>query len=250
MKVPIYVINLKSSIDRAKSIDQQFKKLGIDYHLFSAINGQEENILFKKYNAKKHLLRKGRTLSKGELGCFASHYLLWKTCLEQNKAIIILEDDAHLTEHFPSFYSSAEKITNAYEFAWLHSSSRGGKYFQLDKIDSFSIDKYFKEYICATGYLITPSAAKKFLTYMEEWIYPVDDSMTRFYENGVENLAISPACIIANSDLDSTIGEDNRGKRDKKLTLIIKAKREYFNLISNFSRFLHNLKFIYRLKNK
>lgn len=158
-----------------------------------------------------------------------------------------MEDDAYLTAHFQPFYTIAKKISESCEFCWLHQSSRGGKHIQYKKIDNFIIKKYFKDYICATGYLITPQAAKKFLIAMQEWLYPVDDSMARFYRNGVENLAIYPVCIT-DSNLDSTIGEDNRGKREKNLTLITKARREYFNLKDRFARLLHNIKFIYKLK--
>ncbi|KGQ70775.1 glycosyl transferase [Chelonobacter oris] len=247
MTIPIYVINLESSKDRAQSIARQFRQLDIDYHLFPAINGNQPHPLFKKYNAEKHFFIKGRTLSKGELGCFASHYLLWEKCVQHNNPIIILEDDAYLTKYFNAFYIQADEISTSYDFIWLHKSSRGGKHIQCGKVGQFSIEKYFKDYICATGYLISPKAAKKFLEAMDEWLYPVDDSMARFYENGVENLAISPACI-SDSNIASTIGEDNRGKQGKSLTLISKLRREYFNLKARFNRFMHNKQFIRKLK--
>ncbi|TNH09915.1 glycosyl transferase, partial [Testudinibacter sp. TR-2022] len=62
----IYVINLKTSVDRKEHMDQQFKllvkkhpelKLNIEY--FPAVHGTKEpnHPLFKKYNAEKHFTR-------------------------------------------------------------------------------------------------------------------------------------------------------------------------------------------------
>lgn len=39
-------------------------------------------------------------MTPGELGCFASHYLLWEKCLELNEPIVVIEDDAQLEECF------------------------------------------------------------------------------------------------------------------------------------------------------
>ena len=39
-------------------------------------------------------------LTKGEVGCFLSHWHLWNKCIEKNEPIIVLEDDAILTDKF------------------------------------------------------------------------------------------------------------------------------------------------------
>ena len=39
-------------------------------------------------------------LTKGEVGCFLSHWYAWMYCVESNLPLIILEDDAVVTDRF------------------------------------------------------------------------------------------------------------------------------------------------------
>ena len=120
---PIFIINLAKSIERKQFIIGQFEQLNknlatpISYHFFEAINGKEnpDFYLFKKYNKAKHFQRKGKELSLAQLGCWASHYLLWEKCVELNQSIIILEDDAILKENFLEVYNFLSSSQNEFE---------------------------------------------------------------------------------------------------------------------------------------
>ncbi|KGQ52452.1 glycosyl transferase [Gallibacterium anatis 10672-6] len=241
--LPIYVIHIDSATERADSIRQQFDNLKIEFEFFPAINAKKtpNHPLFSHYNAKKHFQRKGRNLSLGELGCYASHYSTWKKCLELNQPIIVLEDDVTILENFKDIYTNAERIIQKYDFVWLHKNHRSDDKVIVESIDAFSIAKFYRDYFCAQGYLITPKSAKQLLTYCEEWIYPVDDQMGRFYENKIENYAIYPACIDHIASMESLIGDDRRGK--KKLSFTSKIRREYFNLKDHCRRAWHNFCF-------
>ncbi|TNH11662.1 glycosyltransferase family 25 protein [Testudinibacter sp. TR-2022] len=245
----IYVINLKTSVDRKEHMDQQFKllvkkhpelKLNIEY--FPAVHGTKEpnHPLFKKYNAEKHFTRKGRHLSLSELGCFASHYLVWQQCLNDGIPIIVLEDDANLLDNFVYFLQEANDLAEKYQFLWLHKNHRSSKYITIAKTQHFTVAKYFREFICTTGYLITPETAQKFINYFNEIIYPVDDQMSRFYENKVENFSVYPPCII-DAELESIITQEGRSK--SALNILSKLKREYYSTKDNICRFIYNLKY-------
>ncbi|OBX11186.1 glycosyl transferase [Gallibacterium salpingitidis] len=240
---PIYVIHIESAIERANSIQEQFKKLKLSFNFFPAINAKQypNHPLFTHYNAQKHFWRKGRNLSIGELGCFASHYSLWKKCTELNTPIIILEDDVIILDNFKQFYENANKFVEKYPFIWLHKNYRPSKKILINTINNISIVKFYKDYFCAMGYIITPEAAKQLLNYCEEWIYPVDDQMARFYENKIENFAIEPPCIDKSNNMDSLIGDACR--TNKNLSLYSKLRREYFNLKDRIKRKWHNLLF-------
>ncbi|MGR3806197.1 glycosyltransferase family 25 protein [Pasteurella testudinis] len=245
----IYIVNLETSVDRRKHMDQQFKKLAerfpelkLDVAYFPAVHGTKnpDHPLFKKYNAEKHFLRKGRNLSHSELGCFASHYQLWQQCLTDNKPIIVLEDDANLLDNFADFMREAEQLAEKYQFLWLHKNPRSDKYASIAKTQNFIIAKYFREYICTTGYLITPQTAQRLIDYFAEVIYPVDDQMARFYENKIENIGLVPPCI-SDAGLESIITQE--GRKRASLAPLAKIRREYYSTKDNIQRFLHNLKY-------
>lgn len=245
----IYIVNLETSLDRRAYMDQQFEKLTaqfpeltLDITYFPAVHGTKnpDHPLFKKYNAKKHFLRKGRNLSLSELGCFASHYQLWQQCIKDNQPIIVLEDDANLLDNFVYFLQEAKQLAEKHQFLWLHKNPRSDKHRVIAKTEHFAIAKYFREYICTTGYLITPEIAQRLISFFEEVIYPVDDQMARFYENKIENLSLIPPCI-SDAGLESIITQE--GRKRASLSLRDKIRREYYSTKDNIRRFLHNIKF-------
>jgi len=89
----IYVISLKTSIDRKIEFDKLNKKY-IDYEYFEAIDGNtlddDVNIVEKNsYNYKKTAI-----------GCAMSHLHLWNKCIAMDEPIIIMEDDVFVSHNF------------------------------------------------------------------------------------------------------------------------------------------------------
>src|SRR3546814_4320493 len=104
--------------------------------------------LFKKYNDKKRarLRGSGASLRLSQLGCFASHYLLWEKCVQARKAIIVLEDDAILLPEFMSFYENAAAFASRYGLVWLQPSRKISDQagLVLETIGPFTVKKFAK----------------------------------------------------------------------------------------------------------
>ncbi|WP_219025400.1 glycosyltransferase family 25 protein, partial [Helicobacter pylori] len=75
------------------------------FQIFDAISPKHED--FEKfvqelYDAQSMLKSDwfhsyvGDGLTLPELGCYLSHYLLWKECVKTNQPVVILEDDVAL----------------------------------------------------------------------------------------------------------------------------------------------------------
>ena len=238
---PIFIINLPKSLERRNFITRQFSELNnqaqspINYQFFEAINGKEnpDFYLFQKYNEKERFKRKGNTMNLSQLGCFASHYLLWEKCIELNQGIIILEDDAIIHKEFLNAYEFIRSEENKFEFFWL-SPPAPARRNQKSKIiysinnSQFNISEFYKGWGNTTGYYITPKAAQKLINYTMEWIYEVDITMERYWENKLDFLALVPFCIEPNFEMESNIPV-NKGKSNR--TLMIKIKREIYNIL-------------------
>lgn len=226
---------------------KQLDELGVAYEFFDAIHGAQnpDHYLFKKYNDTKRASVRGANASLrfSQLGCFASHYLLWEQCVQENAPIIIIEDDAVLLPPFISFYESADIFAAYYGLVWLQPSRKVDKQAgqSLEKIGPFTVKKFAKGFSGTTGYLITPQTAKTLLHYCSEWIYPVDNTMDRFYDHQVEAIGLDPVCIAQDDDFESSINvaSTDVGKRTISDTL----RREYANLKDNANRLRHNLVF-------
>ncbi|WP_061033150.1 glycosyltransferase family 25 protein [Vibrio splendidus] len=240
----IFVINLKSSTERRNNISRQLDELALDFECFSAIDGRisPPHPLLKKYNDNLSQTYRAKTLSAGQLGCYASHYLLWKKCVEINEPIIVIEDDALLfRKPFLNFVKDIPEIPENIECIRLFSNKRrrfSSKF--IFECTSTKIHKFSKGHMSATGYFITPSGAKKLLKNSTEWYMAVDIYMDRFWKHNVECYGTKEPCLTNDPQFESDIGY---AKRTTNRSLLKKIKREWFNLNETAQRYLHNIKF-------
>ncbi|RYU67848.1 glycosyltransferase family 25 protein [Aliivibrio finisterrensis] len=229
----IYVISLKTATDRRESIQQQFDAIDMDFEFFDAIDGRKgEHSLFEKYNRKKRLRYKGCELTKGELGCFASHYLLWEKCVQLNQSIVVIEDDAQLE---PNFKDDIEKILNIkkHEYLRLFVNGRYRPFNNLEYHHGFDIVQYKRGPGATRAYLLYPQAARKFISAAQEWYLPVDDYMDQFWLNHVPCKGIRPGVVKNETEFDSTVGELSKKEKKNRLT------RELYSLKCTVLRTLH-----------
>ncbi|CAK1554570.1 unnamed protein product [Leptosia nina] len=102
----IFMINLARREERRAIMQRSFKELGLDVTLFEAVDGksltedvmQKYNItLLPTYQDPYHK----RPMKAGEIGCFLSHYLIWKKIVDNHYAVtLLLEDDIHFVPFF------------------------------------------------------------------------------------------------------------------------------------------------------
>lgn len=97
----IYLDTVEVSKRLADESFRAAKDHGIDAVLYQGVHGgKDASSKLTQYNLelKKH---KNRDLTKGEIGCFLSHYELWLKCIALNEPIIILEHDGIFIRPIP-----------------------------------------------------------------------------------------------------------------------------------------------------
>ncbi|WP_232060920.1 glycosyltransferase family 25 protein [Vibrio taketomensis] len=112
----VFVISLKSSIERRNYTSQVLDRQSITFEFFDAedINRDSEHFIFKLYNEKKSKRFKGYALTKPELGCFASHISLWRKCIDLNENILIMEDNFELSGNLKHQIANINQLTSDY----------------------------------------------------------------------------------------------------------------------------------------
>ncbi|ERE89025.1 procollagen galactosyltransferase 1 [Cricetulus griseus] len=95
----VFMINLKRRRDRRERMLQALHEQEIDCRLVEAVDGKAMNTsqvealgiqMLPGYRDPYH----GRPLTKGELGCFLSHYNIWKEVVERGlQKSLVFEDD-------------------------------------------------------------------------------------------------------------------------------------------------------------
>ncbi|XP_034458439.1 procollagen galactosyltransferase 2 [Hippoglossus hippoglossus] len=102
----IYLINLRRRQDRRDRMLFSLNELEIDVKVVDAVDGNALNssdikILGVDLLPGYYDPFSGRTLTKGEVGCFLSHYFIWKEMVdEQMDKALVLEDDVRFQANF------------------------------------------------------------------------------------------------------------------------------------------------------
>ena len=111
----IYVINLEHRIDRKAKMELIFQLLGMKAIFTAAVNGWMLNETDLQELGVSDIPGwidpcENRPLSMGEIGCFLSHWNIWKHAQEHNYTkVLILEDDAHFMTHFTQRFNEVMK---------------------------------------------------------------------------------------------------------------------------------------------
>ena len=242
----VYVISLPSAKDRQQRISAQLSKAGIEFEVFMGVDGRiGKHPLFNHYNEKRRIKIKGEPMLPGQLGCFASHFLLWQRCANEREPFIVLEDDAKIdSEALQQFIMLANSMSERFECVRLfENKSRVRKAVPVEKVGQFQVCKYFKGHMSTTGYYLTPKGAQKFIDSAGEWVLPVDIYMDQFWNNKVECYGIEPPCLTNDESLDSLI-EYIPKKSKKRKTIGVRVRREGYLLANNFRRLVWNVKFL------
>ena len=103
MGFPIYVISLPTATNRREYITKQLQLLNLNFMFFDAIKGVD---IYETHEYSDKLAHKNenRALTKGEVGCAASHRNLYrKIATEIAPYALILEDDALINDDLPQF---------------------------------------------------------------------------------------------------------------------------------------------------
>ncbi|OPG20343.1 lipopolysaccharide biosynthesis protein, partial [Helicobacter pylori] len=134
----VYIISLKESqrrLDTEKLVlesNEKFKGRCV-FQIFDAISPKHEDfekLLQELYDAQSLLQSDwyhfyvGDGLTLPELGCYLSHYLLWKECVKLNQPVVILEDDARLESNF--MQALEDCLKSPFDFVRLYGHYWGG----------------------------------------------------------------------------------------------------------------------------
>lgn len=250
--VAIRVINLAARADRREQIAAQFHRLGIyGYTFFEAVDGrtQPPHPLFGHYDPVARARVKGpkRDLKPSQLGCYASHYLLWEECAAQTEPLVVIEDDAIVLDTFPTLLAQARDMAALWPLVWLHDNDKPGRdpALAVGRIGPFDLYKKLKTHYRAVAYLISPEGARALLRYSRTWIYPVDDAMCRFYDHGVESIQVRPHCVTHDNDSASDI---TGAAAPAPMPLRDRLRRESFKALDQVRRLAHNLHFRFKYR--
>lgn len=184
-----YIINLskiESSYNSALRLQKELKSFNIDSSLFEGSYGNEIIKEYKKANREHHPWTfkgpnailpewfKQKQSSPGLIGCFDSHYRLWKKCVELDESIMIFEDDAQVIRpYYPVEFEDVLSLVFSHK-------KKMNKYLQhLENPDGVPKACHYKPASMpgAAGYAIKPHAAKILVDTFSNSFLPADNAI-------------------------------------------------------------------------
>ncbi len=162
--VPIWVINLRRSVERRAFIRAQLDSLGLDYELVEAVDGGKlsPQELSATYSPKAALALIDRELTRGEVGCSLSHLRLYQRQIDLGlEEVVILEDDVVVDPSFIEIMDRRAALPPDWELVLFHRLDTQVSYWGSRPFDQRHRCVKFASIAYGThGYLLRPSGAQ------------------------------------------------------------------------------------------
>jgi len=248
---PTFVINLPDDIEKKIRLKKQLNKLNLNYFFIDAVDGRNKNIKeFKNYNDKKRKLFFGRSLLPKELAILESHKLIFKQIVKENLDLaLILEDDISFDQNFMFYLKKIVNLNYPWEIVrFIHSDkltiSNGRKVINLG--NNYFLKRFPKLFGGAHAYLISNKGAKKILSQINSYYYPIDIMMGETWKNNLNSLICSPGLVWQETEYNiDPPGSIRFLKKEKKIFSLYPYTRLFFKIYETIAKWSHYLyKFI------
>jgi len=211
----IAVINLARSRDRRELIEANFARLGLGFEFFAGIDAwRGEHVSLSQYDGSAVRSGLHRPLSAGEIGCFASHYLLWKRCMESREPLVILEDDVVIDDGFVRALETAIDLLPAFPLVRLGITREGAGTKPILLLPSdFELVSLASDTCGAQCYILSDVGAKALFEAAAVWCMPVDIYLNRPLIHGISDNGLRPY-FVRHADqaaYPSVIGDERYG---------------------------------------
>lgn len=228
----IAVINLARSKDRRELIEGNLARLGIAFDVFEGIDGCRGELAgISQYDEAVALRDFKRPLAAGEIGCFASHYLLWQRCIEAREPLVIMEDDVLVDDGFDRALETVSDLISTFPLIRLGLSAEAAGTTQI-----LSLPHGFELVSLAPGtygtqcYILSDIAAKALVEHATFWSMPVDIYFDRPEIHGIGSYGLSPY-FVRHADqtvYPSVIGDERYGLWPQDPAVKIRSQLERF----------------------
>ncbi|WP_121119766.1 glycosyltransferase family 25 protein [Croceibacterium ferulae] len=211
--ITVYVISMNSSIERRRRFSHHAEGCGLNWHFFDAHTQLAEGLVYLEQRA---IDNHGRPLTAGELGCYSSHYSVWKQFLESGcEQCVVLEDDVIVDWAGVRLLVNNNLADRGIEYLRLYHKRPGRMQTYAADFSrrSLHIVQLFDKAYGTQGYIITRSSAARFLASFKDVVRPIDDQMDRYFAHGIRNLSMYPFLLVEES-VSSEIGA-SRFEKDK-----------------------------------
>lgn len=204
----IFVVSLATASDRRAAFADRAATAGLSWRFFDACTARPENLAIDEQAV---LANKGRALTRGEIGCYASHYSIWRQMIDRGVAqAIVLEDDTIVDWAYLRLLAATDLAAHGFQYLRLYAKRpTSHRIVAKDFLQhSRTVIELIGHAYGTQGYVVTLAGARTLADHCRTIRRPIDDEMDRSWAHGVRNLALFPAPI-----LEATVASDIGAER-------------------------------------
>ena len=221
------VINLPSDDARWVDVRRQFYRAGLRpiYHEATDGSGLSEADIDSLYSAELNRRQYHRPLTRGEIGCYASHLTVWKQFLDSGQgAIAIFEDDIDIDTDLAYVLDALRRSPVEADLVKLIGRRREKVLERVPLMPGRELVRYRRVPSLTGAYVLTRRGAQKLVAHRQPFGRPVDVDIRYWWECGLEVLGVQPYPVRDSATSRWTTIENRhvrapRGSRWAKLRL-------------------------------
>jgi glycosyl transferase, family 25 len=199
--IQVRVISLERSTDRRERVRHELDNFFLDWQFLDAVDGFALKVLPQSYDQPKVKRLQGYELTPGEIGCYLSHMKAWEKCVEQDKTMLVLEDDFVINGDLRKVFESLTQMQQKWSLVRL-AALYDVEYSVIDRCEGIKLVENKGDPVGAAAYVIKPSAAAHLIKCSSAIYEPVDHYLEHYSKHGLRMLAVRPYPI-------SIVGKDS-----------------------------------------
>jgi len=187
VRTMVRVISRVTDTDRRVSFRERAAGASLPWRFFDACTELASHLT---YDEDEVIVRRGRPLTRGELGCYSSHTKVWLEFLaSEDDQLIVLEDDTLVDWGFLEDVARHNFEANCIQYLRLASTAWPPQIYKGELLGRY-VTHYLGYALGSQAYLLTRAGAHKLFQHMREVRGPVDDVMDQTWWGSLPNLGL------------------------------------------------------------
>ncbi|MFT3721988.1 MAG: glycosyltransferase family 25 protein [Hyphomonadaceae bacterium] len=232
----VFVISLERAVERREYMRNLVAQLGFTATIISAVDGKNLRPEQRaRYNSERARRIYGCEMSDNEIACYLSHLSIYSKMLEQRiDTALILEDDISCVADLKPIVEDVLKLPKtSWQVVRLQSTRtnvqnptnarrRGEPVAQVGEREIFRIQTSI---LGGCAYLIRLGAAASMLARSEHMDMPIDQTLDRYWENGIIPYVLRPMPVWHEDLFESEIGQRGRALQQQPTKKVVTRRR-------------------------
>ena len=221
LPLKVFVISLERAVERRAHMQRLLAEVGLEAEFVSAVDGRAMTATDRAQYDSRLARRNYRSeMTNSEIACYLSHYRLYERIWRENLPVaLILEDDIDIAAGFVETLKDLMADPDP-EWSVVRLQTQRGRVAQPSSTNDlgrhvrsagggnlYQIDTHV---LGGCAYLMRRQGARAMLDYGRRISRPIDQTMDRFWENGIVPYVVRPFPVRQHPDFQSEIGV--RGK--------------------------------------